>query len=409
MEREYFNSVEEGLKDLKSGKPVVLMDSTGRENEGDVIVAAEFADAKAINFMATHARGLICIAMTPERLEQLHITLMKKHQPNQSEFQSPFTVSVDAAQGITTGISAADRAQTVKVLISGETRARDLVSPGHLFPLKAHPQGLVARQGHTEASVQLMKQAGLYPAAVICEVMNADGTMARLADLKLFAAKHGLKLISIEQLKEYRPFPKTDRNYCTSGTAVVPTPFGIGRMKAFADHNGREHLVIRYGTPGDNPLVRIHSECLTGDVFGSLRCDCGEQLKAAQARIAAEGAGIIIYLRQEGRGIGLCNKLNAYALQEKGFDTVEANVHLGFASDERDYRIAAEILREMKLYSIRLLTNNPQKIQDLEKNGVSVSERIPLQIKAREENRRYLETKRIKMNHLLSEELLQIK
>lgn len=406
MEEHQFYTIEEVIADLKKGKPIILVDNKDRENEGDVVIAAEFADAAAINFMATHARGLICIAMTPERLDALGLPLMVSNGKNQSQFQSPFTISVDAAKGITTGISAADRAQTIRTLIAKKSTGRDLVAPGHLFPLRAHPSGLTARQGHTEASVDLMQRAGLHPAAVICEIMDTDGSMARLPRLQSFASEHNLKIASIDQLMEYRRPEIIRQEFSVSETAQLPTPVGNSQISAYMDDAGQEHLLLRYGNPGPVPLVRIHSECLTGDVFGSRRCDCGEQLKEAQKLIAMRGGGIIIYLRQEGRGIGLYNKINAYALQEQGLDTIEANLHLGFAADERSFKIAATILKDHGIRMVRLMTNNPQKIRDLEDNGIRVVQRIPLQIKAREENRHYIQTKALKMNHLISEELL---
>ncbi len=407
METKDFNRIEDALQDLKAGKAIILMDSEDRENEGDVVIAAEFADAAAINFMAVQARGLVCIAMTPERLARLQIPLMQRSRSSQSPLQSPFTVSVDAAKGITTGISAADRARTVSVLIDPETTPADVVYPGHLFPLRAHPQGLAARQGHTEASIKLMKLAGLYPAAVICEIMNPDGSMARLPQLKRFADKHRLKMVSIRQLMRYESSEILPFNFRISQRASVTTIFGRGEMQAYTDESGSEHLLIKYGNPGVHPLVRIHSECLTGDVFGSLRCDCGGQLKTAQEMIAAEGGGYIVYLRQEGRGIGLSNKMDAYALQENGMDTVEANLHLGFAPDERSFAVAAQILKMNNVRSLRLLTNNPQKIRDLEENGIRVVEHIPLQIAPQTENRVYMHTKKVKLGHLLEDDVFE--
>jgi 3,4-dihydroxy 2-butanone 4-phosphate synthase/GTP cyclohydrolase II len=391
------------IEDLQKGRMIIVVDDESRENEGDLVVAAQFATPEIINFMAREARGLICVAMTGADLDRLGLPLMVSQTENDSRFGSPFTISVDAGRGVTTGISAYDRAKTIEVLIDPDSTQADLSAPGHVFPLRAHDLGIAGRQGHTEAGVDLMRAAGLYPAAVICEIMSDDGTMARRDELNEFADRHRMKLVTIEQLSKWsfeRPLletvPRTE-------AASLPTRYGDFAVSAFRDKEGREHLALQMGNGVEGaPLVRIHSECLTGDVLGSLRCDCGDQLNAAFASIAKSGSGIILYLRQEGRGIGLANKISAYALQDRGLDTVEANHCLGFTADLRDYSVAAGMLRTLGIRKVRLLTNNPHKVSDLETNGIEVAERVPLQVERRPENARYLETKASKLAHLLT-------
>jgi len=401
------NTVEEALNDLQTGKPIIVVDDENRENEGDLLVAAQFATPDLINFMTQKARGLICIAMTGPMLDQLGIPLMVPEQENNSGFGSPFTVSVEARTGVTTGISAPDRARTVQVLINLNSTAADIAMPGHMFPLRAHPNGVLARPGHTEAGVDLTRLAGLTPAAVICEILAEDGTMARLPTLRQFAAEHELKIISIEALVKYRLQQDALPTIRRVDAAQLPTRFGQFKVTAYRDVQNQEHLLLSLGdAPTVPPLVRLHSECLTGDVLSSLRCDCGEQLQNALHRIAQEGQGILLYLRQEGRGIGLANKIRAYALQDQGLDTVEANLCLGFSPDQRDYAVAAAMLRDQGIAAVRLMSNNPHKVADLEANQIRVVERVPHQVQARPENRRYLQTKVKKLNHQLVSEVL---
>jgi len=400
-----FASIEAALADLRAGKFVIIVDDEDRENEGDLAIAAEFATPQAINFMAREGRGLICVAMTGERLDELRLPLMVPPAENTTRFGTAFTVSVEARHGVTTGISAFDRATTIRALIDPATRPEDLARPGHVFPLRAADGGVLSRPGQTEASLDLARLAGLYPAAVICEIMSADGTMARLPELAAFAARHDLKLVSVADIIAYRY--RTETIARPVAEAALPTAHGIFRMIAF-EHTitGETHLALVFGAPNGNlPLVRLHSECLTGDALGSQRCDCGAQLATAQRQIAAAGYGAIVYLRQEGRGIGLLNKLRAYALQDQGFDTVEANHQLGLPADARDYAIAAQILRCLSMKQVRLLTNNPAKITGLERYGIAVRERVPLHVAANPANRRYLATKRDKLGHLLPEHL----
>jgi len=356
------------------------VDDEDRENEGDLLVASQFATPEMINFMAKEARGLVCITMTGEMLDRLNIPMMVPQQQNTSGYSSPFTISVEASQGVTTGISAADRSHTAQVLIDPNSTSADIAMPGHLFPLRAQPDGVLARPGHTEAGVDLTRLAGLTPSSVICEIMEEDGTMARLPSLRRFAAQHGLKIISIESLIQYRR--QMDR--------PVPALMKMG--------NGTSHA----------PLVRLHSECLTGDVLGSVRCDCGDQLQHALQQIAQEGEGMLLYLRQEGRGIGLANKIKAYALQDQGMDTVEANLCLGFAPDQRNFSVAAAMLRDQGVSAVRLMSNNPRKMADLEENQIRVIERVPHQMQTRPENQEYLQTKLEKLDHQLRSELLVI-
>ncbi len=399
-----FNSIPEVLEELKAGRMVIVMDDEGRENEGDVLVAAEHITPEVINFMAAHARGLICVPMEDNRLNELDLHPMKedvnsKHQ----KCNTAWTVSVDAAYGVTTGISASDRAKTVQVLIDAKSKPGDLVTPGHLFPLRARRGGVLVRAGHTEASVDLMRLAGLYPAGVICEIMNEDGTMARTNDLIKFAQKHKLKICTIDSLIEYRR--KTEKLVERVEEVALPTSEGEFQMVAYKSKVDEViHLALVKGTiDGLVPvLVRAQSECLTGDVFGSQRCDCNSQLKAAMKTINEAGAGVMLYIRQhEGRGIGLVNKMKAYNLQDGGMDTVEANQALGFPADLRDYGIGAQILVDLGVRQIRLLTNNPRKIVGLEGYGLSVVERVPIQVPQNPTNEQYLKTKKNKMGHIL--------
>ena len=396
-----FATIEDAIEDFKAGKMVVIVDSEDRENEGDVTVAAEFCTAEHINFMATHARGLICMTMTPERCDRLGLKLMAPK--NESPYETAFTVSIEAAEGVSTGISAADRAHTIRVAAAVDATASDLVQPGHVFPLRARPNGVLERTGQTEGSVDMAKLSGLEPAAVICEVMNDDGTMARVPDLEKFCATHGVKMISITDMIAYRR--RTERHIERTVTAQLPTRFGdftaVGYQSLIDE---KQHMVLVKGDVEnkDDVLVRIHSECCTGDVFGSLRCDCGEQLAAAMEAIEAEGEGVLLYLAQEGRGIGLLNKLRSYELQQNGMDTVEANLELGFEPDLREYDMAAQVLSDLGLSTVRMLTNNPRKIEELGSYGINVSERVSIEIAPHDSNRSYLRAKRDKLGHLLS-------
>lgn len=398
--KEYFNTIEEGLEDIKAGKMVVVVDDENRENEGDLVMAAEKASPEAINFMTKFGRGLICMPMTGERLRFLQIGRMVSH--NSDPHQTAFTVSVDAEK-TKTGISAFERSFTIQQLLNPRATANDFSRPGHIFPLQAKNEGVLSRPGHTEAAVDLAKLAGLKPAGVICEILNDDGSMARLPDLIKYKEKHKLKLISIASLIEYRRRTESIARYVTE--AELPTKHGVFKVVGFEHKTtGKEHVALVMGdiNDGEPCLVRVHSECLTGDVFGSLRCDCGEQLNEAMRRIAEEGRGVLIYLRQEGRGIGLINKLKAYKLQEKGLDTVEANEALGFAPDLREYEIGAEILAHLGIKKIKLMTNNPDKIEQLERYGIEISERIPIEMNHNERNLFYMTTKAEKMGHVLT-------
>ena len=395
-----FATIEEALEEIKAGRMVVVVDDEDRENEGDLTMAAQFVTSEAVNFMALHGRGLICLSITPERAEQLHLQPMTRN--NESRFGTAFTVSVEAREGVTTGISAADRARTIQVAIDPRSRPDDLVQPGHVFPLIARPGGVLARAGQTEAAVDLARLAGLNPAGVICEVMNDDGTMARVPDLAVYCARHDLKMVTVAELIRYRR--RTEK--LVRQVAVVQLPTQRGDFTAYGYESlldGEQHLALVKGdVKGKHDvLVRVHSECLTGDVFHSLRCDCGEQLMAAVDAIEKEGLGVVLYMAQEGRGIGLLNKMRAYELQEQGLDTVEANVELGFAADLRDYGIGAQILSDLGLTSIRIMTNNPRKLVGLEGYGLTITERVPLEMPPRDENVRYLQVKKDKMGHIL--------
>jgi 3,4-dihydroxy 2-butanone 4-phosphate synthase/GTP cyclohydrolase II len=396
------SKVEEALEDIRQGKMVILVDDEDRENEGDLTMAAEKVTPEAINFMAKHGRGLICLTLLEERLNDLRLPMMVSE--NTSRFQTAFTVSIDARKGVTTGISAADRATTILTAIADQAQPEDLVTPGHIFPLRARQGGVLVRTGQTEGSVDLARLAGLKPAGVICEIMNEDGTMARMPDLQIFSRQHSLKIITIADLIKYRLHKESLVRRIA--TAKLPTKYG-GVFTAIAYENDVDpyhHIALVKGeiTPDDEVLVRVHSQCLTGDVFGSKRCDCEEQLHTAMAMVEKEGKGVIVYMRQEGRGIGLVNKLRAYCLQEIGKDTVEANEALGFKADMRDYGIGAQILVDLGLHKIRLMTNNPRKIKGLEGYGIKVVERVPIETKPHQENIEYLKAKAKKMGHLLS-------
>jgi 3,4-dihydroxy 2-butanone 4-phosphate synthase / GTP cyclohydrolase II len=393
-------TIPEAIVDIKAGKFVIIVDNEDRENEGDLAIAAEKVTPEAINFMAKYGRGLICMPVTGARLDELAVPMMVDR--NTSRFTTAFTVSVEAKHKISTGISAADRAQTVKTIIDPASKPADLVYPGHMFPLRAKEGGVLVRAGHTEAIIDLARLAGLYPAGVICEILNDDGTMARLPQLLQMAEKFGFKVISVAELIAYRS--RHEKLVHKVAEAKLPTKYGEFSAIAYkSDVDPAEHLALVMGdicTP-EPVLVRIHSECATGDIFGSLRCDCGEQLAQAMQKIAKEGRGAIIYLRQEGRGIGFHNKIRAYALQDKGLDTVEANISLGFAPDLRDYGVGAQIMRDLGISEIRLLTNNPMKIISLEGHGLKVTETVPVVVEPNPHNRHYLETKKKKMGHLL--------
>jgi 3,4-dihydroxy 2-butanone 4-phosphate synthase / GTP cyclohydrolase II len=395
-----FATIEEALEDVRQGKFVVVVDAADRENEGDLTIAAQFATPEAVNFMATHGRGLICLCLTEERCGDLDLRQMTDR--NETPFGTAFTVSIEAREGVSTGISAHDRARTIQVAIDPSKGPEDLVQPGHVFPLRARPGGVLQRAGQTEAAVDLARLAGLNPAGVVCEVMKDDGTMARVPDLIEYCARHELKMITVESLIEYRR--RTEKLVERLTSVRLPTAYGDFTAIAFREKlTGKHHVALVKGEVEgqEDVLVRVHSECLTGDVFHSLRCDCGEQLEQALARIGVEERGVLLYMAQEGRGIGLLNKLKAYELQENGLDTVEANLELGFPPDMREYGIGNQILSDLGLSTIRILTNNPKKITGIEGFGLTVVEQVPIEVPPNAENRRYLETKRAKLGHRL--------
>jgi 3,4-dihydroxy 2-butanone 4-phosphate synthase / GTP cyclohydrolase II len=402
MEKSKFNTIDEAIEDLTRGRMVILVDDEDRENEGDLCMAAEKVTPEAINFMARHGRGLICLSLPPERINELKLPMMTDE--NTSAFGTAFTVSIEAKRGVTTGISAADRATTILTAIDPASRAEDLARPGHVFPLRARPGGVLQRAGQTEGSVDLARMAGLYPAGVICEIMSDDGTMARVPELLEFAKKHALKIITVKDLIRFRM--RAERFVHRVSTTRLPTELG-GEFTVIAYSNDVDdniHLALVKGEikNEDAVLVRVHSECLTGDVFASKRCDCGEQLHRAMEMIHEEGQGVVLYMRQEGRGIGLVNKLKAYELQDKGLDTVEANIKLGFKPDLRDYGIGAQILVDLGVRKMRLMTNNPKKIVGLEGYGLKAVERVPMETNPHEKNLIYLKTKKKKLGHILN-------
>ena len=395
------SSIEAVVEDIKNGKMVILVDDEDRENEGDLCMAAEMVTPEAINFMAKHGRGLICLALSPDIVQQLGLPMMVAN--NQSPYGTGFTISIEARTGVSTGISAADRARTIAAAVNPTATPRDIISPGHIFPLRAKAGGVLVRTGQTEGSVDLARIAGMRTAGIICEIMKDDGTMARMPDLEVFAQEHDLKIATIADLVAYRLCK--DVLVRRAAEARLPTDHA-GEFRVIAYQNDIDHcehvaLVMGEINPEEPIMVRVHAECLTGDVFGSARCDCGPQLHAAMQMVAREGCGVIVYMRQEGRGIGLVNKLKAYVLQDEGLDTVEANTHLGFKPDLRDYGIGAQILRDLGVRKMRLLTNNPKKIIGLEGYGLEVASRLPIEVQASEESKRYLSTKRDKLGHLL--------
>jgi 3,4-dihydroxy 2-butanone 4-phosphate synthase/GTP cyclohydrolase II len=399
-----FSTVEEALEEIRAGKFVVVVDDEDRENEGDLTIAAQFATPEAVNFMATHARGLICLCLTPERCRELDLRQMTDR--NETPNRTAFTVSIEARDGVSTGISAHDRARTIQVAIDPASTPNDIVQPGHVFPLEARPGGVLQRAGQTEAAVDLARLAGLTPAGVVCEVMNADGTMARVKDLAPYCELHGIRMITVADLIQYRR--RTEKLIERVVSVQLPTAYGDFRAVAFRELlSGKQHVaLVRGDIEGrENVLVRVHSECLTGDVFHSLRCDCGDQLELALRAIVAEGHGVLLYMAQEGRGIGLLNKLKAYELQEQGLDTVDANLALGFAADEREWGIGNQILADLGLSTIRLLTNNPKKVSGLEAYGLRVTEQVPIEVTPNELNAAYLEAKREKLGHTIGRRL----
>ncbi len=394
-----FSPVEDIIKDIAAGRLVVITDDAGRENEGDLVMAAARATPARVNFMARYGRGLICAPLTAERARELDLFRMERD--NTDPYRTDWLISVDASSGVTTGISASDRARTLRVLADPASRPSSLTRPGHVFPLKARDGGVLVRAGHTEACADLVRLAGAGAAGVICEIMNPDGTMARLPQLRRFAARHGLKMGSIADLIAWRRARESLVERVAA--SVLPTEYGNFAISVYKERlTGLEHVALTYGRPGGTALVRVHSECLTGDVFGSCRCDCGPQLHEAMRMIASEGAGAIIYMRQEGRGIGLANKIKAYGLQDRGYDTVTANEALGFPADLRDYGIGAQILCDLGLRRLRLITNNPRKLVGLKGYGLQIAGRVPLIIKPNPHNSRYLSTKRRKLGHMLA-------
>jgi 3,4-dihydroxy 2-butanone 4-phosphate synthase / GTP cyclohydrolase II len=400
QEQAAFATIEEAIEDIRAGRFVVVVDAADRENEGDLTIAAQFATPEAINFMAKEARGLICLCLTEERCDELGLRQMTEN--NETPYDTAFTVSIEAREGVTTGISAPDRSRTIQVAVDPSKGAADLVQPGHVFPLRARRGGVLERAGQTEAAVDLARLAGLMPAGVVCEIMREDGTMARVPDLIPYCRRHGIKLVTVADLIEYRR--RTEKLVERTTSVRLPTAYGEFTAVAFRETlSGKHHVALVKGdvAAAENVLVRVHSECLTGDVFHSLRCDCGEQLELALERIAAEERGVLLYMAQEGRGIGLLNKLKAYELQENGLDTVEANLELGFAPDMREYGIGNQILADLGLTTIRLLTNNPKKIVGLDGYGLTVVGQEPIETSPNAENRRYLETKRSKLGHRL--------
>ncbi|HPD57749.1 MAG TPA: bifunctional 3,4-dihydroxy-2-butanone-4-phosphate synthase/GTP cyclohydrolase II [Smithellaceae bacterium] len=395
------SKITEAIEDIRNGKMIILVDDEDRENEGDLCMAAQFASAETINFMARYGRGLICLTLSEDIADKLNLKPMV--QDNKARFGTAFTVSIEAREGVTTGISAADRATTIKAAVNPQAKAEDLVSPGHIFPIRARRGGVLVRTGQTEGSVDLCRLAGLTPAGVICEIMKDDGTMARMPDLEVFAREHKLKIVTIADLIDYRL--QHESLIRRVAEATIPTSYG-GDFKIIVyenDVDDLQHIALVKGEikKDDEVLVRVHSECLTGDVFASARCDCGDQLHRAMEMVQKEGKGVIVYMRQEGRGIGLVNKIKAYALQECGHDTVEANIALGFKPDLRDYGIGAQILVDLGVHKMRLMTNNPKKIVGLEGYGIEITQRVPLEIHPNENNIKYMKTKQDKMGHLL--------
>ena len=402
--RSPFATIEEALEDIRSGRFVVVVDDEDRENEGDLTIAAQFVTPEAITFMATHGRGLICLCLTPERCDELALRPMTDR--NEAPLGTAFTVSIEAREGVSTGISAHDRARTIQVAIDPAAKPEDLVTPGHVFPLRARPGGVLQRGGQTEAAVDFARLAGLIPAGVVCEIMLDDGTMARVPDLVGFCDRHGIRMVTVADLIQYRR--QTEKLVERVVSVRLPTEYGEFQALAYRELlTDKQHLAVVKGDVRgkEDVLVRVHSECLTGDVFHSLRCDCGEQLEEALMQIAAEGAGVVLYMGQEGRGIGLLNKLRAYELQEQGLDTVEANVELGFPADSREYGIGYQILSDLGLTTIRLLTNNPRKMEGIESYGLTVVEQVPIEVPPNNENRAYLAAKREKLGHTLGEKL----
>jgi 3,4-dihydroxy 2-butanone 4-phosphate synthase/GTP cyclohydrolase II len=395
-----FAAIEDAIEDIRQGKFIVVVDAADRENEGDLTIAAQFATPEAINFMATHARGLICLCLTEDRCDELGLRQMAEN--NEAPLQTAFTVSIEAREGVTTGISAQDRSRTIQVAIDPTKGPGDVIQPGHVFPLRARGGGVLNRAGQTEAAVDLARLAGLNPAGVVCEVMKDDGTMARVPDLIGYCERHGFKLVTVADIIEYRR--RTEKLVERTTTVQLPTAYGDFTAVAFREKlTGKHHVALVRGQVegAENVLVRVHSECLTGDVFHSLRCDCGEQLELALERLAAEDEGVLLYMTQEGRGIGLLNKLRAYELQEAGLDTVEANLELGLPADAREYGIGNQILADLGLTTIRILTNNPKKLTGIEGFGLTVVEQVPIETQPTDQNRRYLETKRDKLGHRL--------